>query len=675
MSDLDKTQLSEALLKDMKDFARTGEDPIFWLVNGKDASIDEIITRMQSANIESVVGLGYKTMDQWSRSNPPRAVRKSIAPITNTDRYSSFALIEDANHYGKLRYPLVASYAAKNLFFGTKTFPDYSRFINRIRSAYKVKVIEKNDSGELFSYKRKGKVSAMLKNIGYGALNLCRKLFKKQIFKPNASYKGKIVINGSIAVGENNRYKFSQQEKLTRIIYALTKVTSKDIAKQNKINLDNRVMAYANLLANVLVCRAINYGSNNANRIVEASLSLQMCNTLAGLEVDSQTLKQANDIAKQTALFTINKLGISKNEIMTAMRATGYEYHTEPKTIIDALVPRRTLVNEDVFVNHAEQLLGIRHNTANKAEKTKDKTNEQKNTNKENLSASQKHEKEALDNPPPPDVIYMGPPKEDNQENVNTKEENVLNNPKPDDVIYLGTTKDEGIDINNTDDLKQSDETYNENFNTDDMIEYAEMVSDLYSEGTPKSKVQTLAEHTGVKTKDVYITRASAEKYIDRVVLSSIRKDIDKDLNKIDSSEDTSKVTQRAKRRYNFLEHLYTYYDRNKNKDSQSLQQNVDKELDSIEVGDNVYAHSYAKSMVDLRHSIVDDIFGENDKIIKPEGKEIAGLVNDHTEKKYSAKLSAYVKGALKKCLRTVFKEIDGKSFEQKNLVEPDSSK
>ena len=58
MSDLDKTQLSEALLKDMKDFARTGEDPIFWLVNGKDVSIDAIITRMQSANIESVVELG-----------------------------------------------------------------------------------------------------------------------------------------------------------------------------------------------------------------------------------------------------------------------------------------------------------------------------------------------------------------------------------------------------------------------------------------------------------------------------------------------------------------------------------------------------------------------------------------------------------------------------------------
>ncbi len=622
MSDLNKTQLSESLLKDMKDFAKTGEDPIFWLANKKNVSIDEIITRMQSANIESVVALGYKTIDQWSKSTPPRTVRSSIAPITNTNRYSSFALVEDAKNIGKLRYPLVASYAAKNLFFESKTFSDYSRFINKIQSAYKIKIIEKNDSGSLFNYKRKGKIRAQLKNIGLGALNLCRKLTKKQTYKTSSSYKGKIILNGSIAIGDNHRYKFSQQEKLTRIIYALTTVTSKDIAKQNKVKLDKNVMAYANLLANVLICRAINYGNNNANRVVEASLSLQMCNTLAGLEIDTETLNKANDVAMQTALFTINKLGISKNEIMNAMHATGYTYYTQPQTIIEALVPRLTIRNEEIFVNNASQLLGIPYNS-------KSYENNITKTEANNINISKSSEI----------IANEEETKEVNKEpiKIEKKQLDALDNPPPEEIIYLG----------------MGDQTDNKEI----------------------AKVATLAEHMGVKTTNTYLTKASAEKYIDKVVLSAIRKGIDQDLTKIVNNEDNSKATQRAKRRYNFLEHLYTYYDRNKNNDSQSLEENINKELDSVEVGDNVYAHSYAKSIVDLRHSIINDLFGDNEKILKPEGKEIAGMVNDQTEKKYNSKLSVYVKGALKKCLRTVFKEIDGKSFEQKNLVEPDSSK
>ncbi len=638
MSDINKTLLSDALLKDMKDFAKTGEDPIFWLANGKNVSVDEIITRMESANIESVVALGYKTADEWTNAKPSRVVRKSIAPITNTNRYSSFALVEDANQIGKLRYPLVASYASKNLFFASKTFPDYSRFINKIKSAYKVKVIEKNDSGKLFNYKKNGRLSAVLKNIGLGTLNLCKKIFKKQIYKPSSSYKGKIIINSSIAIGDNQRYKFSQQEKLTRIIFALTTTTIKDIAKQNKIKLDKNVMAYSNLLANILISRAINYGGNNENRVVEASLSLQMCNTLAGLEIDSETLKKANQVAMQTALFTINKLGISKSEIMAAMRATGYEYYSEPLTIEDALVPRRMLTNEDSFIKNAEKLMGLSH---------KDETKQKQTTTDKTIETTRIPQPETK-------TQVNGEPKQEKFHALINKEKDALDNPAPDEILYIGTKSKKPVE-------KTTD-------SSNDII-YLGMRENV------NQKVDTLKDLKGVKTTDVYLTKNSAEKYIDKVVLSSIKKDIDKDLTKINSNTDTSKATQRAKRRYNFLEHLYTYYDRNKDIDGEALQKNVDKELNSNEVGDNVYAHSYAKSIVDLRHNITNEIFGDSDKILKPEGKEIAGIVNDHTMKKYNAKLSAYIKNAIKNCLRTVFKEIDDKNFEQRNLIEPDSSK
>lgn len=684
MSNLDKTQLSQAIIDDMKKFAKTGEDPIFWLANDKNVSVDEIITRMQSANIESVIDLGVKDEEQWKMSNPNYTLRKSVAPITNTDKYSSFALVENADRIGRLRYPLVASYASKNLFFSTKTFSGYSHLIDRIKSAYKVKIVERNDSGELFSYKRKGRIRAMLKNKGIGAVNLCRKLFKKQVFKPSISYKGKIVINSSISVGNNQRYKFAEQEKLTRILYALTTITSKELAKQNKIKLDKKVMAYANLYANVLISRAINYGSSSANRVVEASLSLQMCNTLAGLDIDKDTLKKANDLGMQTALYTINKLGLTKEQVMSAMRATGYTYQSTPNSIKEAIAPRRAYVNEDTYVKEAEDLIGIEHDN-DKAQDNRAKTAFTANTNKDVLKDKEKtnttnqetvktktedvkkdtmpkHEKDVLDNPGPDDVIYLPGP----------KEKEALDNPAPDNVIYLGCTQEEYEKQKQEEKSKNKiDDTTADELNTDDLVAWGDAFAALDGAVSGETKYSTLDELEGVKTTDVYLTRRSAEKYIDRVVLTAIRRNIDGDVNKISTKEETSKVAQRAKRRYNFLEHLYTYYDRNKDKDTEVLQDSVDKELSSAELSDNIYAHSYAKSVVDLRQSILTDIFGEADKILKPEGKGIIAVVNDYAEDKYKSKLSTYVKGALKVCLKTIFKEIDEKNFEQKNLTEP----
>ena len=632
MSDLKNQKLSGRIIKDFRNFARTGEDPIFWLAKGKDVSIDEIITRMQSANIFTIANLGIKTADEWEHSRPARTVRKTVAPITENGSYSSFALIENDNRYGKLRYPLVASFISDDLPFATKTFQDYSSLIKKIKSSYKVKIIEKNDSGEIFSYKRKV-LTAKLKNVGYGALNLCRKMFRKKILKPSPSYKGKIVINSTIGIGNNRRYKFSEQEKITRILYALISAGSKEFAKENKTKLDKKVMAYVNLYASILVSRAIDYGTDRSNRMVEASLSLQMCNTLAGLDIDSETLKSASKLGMQTALFTIDKLGISKQSVMQAMRATGYTYYSVPETIEEALVPKRTLVNEEDFVKGAEKALGVKpvtqeaeRSTAASETAHKEEATEQKHV------AEKKHIKDALDNPKPDTVIYVPPMKQDKKEE-----------------------KEEKTDY------------YTVDFG--DMEDTFMLSSDLFK------KVRDLKHNEGVKTKDVYLTKGSAEKYIDKVVLSALSDDIDRDFKKINSGEDTSAAVQRAKRRYNYLEHIYSYYDKNKLQDSEALKEDIEKELVSSEAGDNVYAHSFAKSIVDLRKGILTGIFGDEEKILKPENKEIATVVNDYAQDKYKSRLSTYVKSSLRKCLKTVFKEIDSKSFEQKNLVEPESSK
>ena len=589
MVELDKSRLSKAILEDMEDFAKTGEDAIYWLANGKQTSIDKIITRIQSANIETVATSGLKTVDDWSKANRNFVVRTSVAPVSNDEKYSSFSIIENENSYGKLRYPLTASFASKTLPFSTKTFQNYSQLINKIKSAYKIKIIEKNDNESLFSYKKKGKFTGFIKNIGLGVLNLCRKVFRKDKYRSQPLFKGKIKINSSLSLGSGKRYKFSEQEKFTRVIFALTSTTIDDFAKKDKINLDSKVKAFANLYANVLISRAINYGDERSNKMVETSLTLQMSNTLAGLNIDAKTLNQASKLGLDAALYTINKLGLSIDNVMESMKASGYKYTTTPQTIEEAIAPKFSYINSAEMASKAIELLGL--SAESKNDKKVDKVDD------------------ALNNPKPKDVIYIAP-----------KVDDALNNPKPGDVIYLG-------------------------------------------------QVDKASKLNGVKNSTIYLTRKSAEKYVDRVVTSRLKRNIENTVKKLDSYQGTEKTALKARRNYNFLEHMYTFYDRSKDLDANQLQEKVESELNKQNIGDNIYAHSYAKSIIDLRRDVVDGVFQGNDKIEKPEGKDTATLINEYTEKTYGSRLATYMNAVIKDCLKTVFKEIDDKTFEQKDLT------
>lgn len=575
MSDFDKSRLSNEMQKDVLDYMQTGEDALYWLGNNKDVTVDEIITRIQSSNIETISRSGLRTVDEWATSNAPlKTVRKSLAPVSNTDKYSSFALIEKPANYGTLRYPLNNSYISKNILFANKTFPKYKELINKVQDAYKIKIIEKNDRDALFSYKRSGKVVAKLKNVGLGVVNLCRRVFKKTKFTAKPNYKGKIKINNSIVYNSKNVYKISEQEKFTKILDSILAVTVNSTAKKLNSKLGSNVLFFSRLYADILLSRAINYGDVETNRNIESSLTLQMSNVLAGLDLTPEQIKEASSIGLISAENAIKKLGLSLSDVKQSVQAAGYNYDEEPETMQDALLPKNALIKEgdEEALNKSEEILGL--------------------------------------------PFYRALP-------------NLLHPP----VSEFSKLKDKESKIAEANDKKISDK------------------KDL----------------DGVKDSTVYLTKSSAKKYIDKVVLNCLKKQIDKSISGINDENATEKKLNKFKRQYNFVEHMYTFYDKNKENESDELDKLIEREL--VNGGDNNFAHSFGKSFLDFRQNILDKLFADKDVIEKKQGKAIATVINDFVEEHYNKKLSTYLLDTLKKSLTSIFNEIDENKFEPKNLV------
>ena len=542
----DKLRLSQKMLDDVKDFEETGEDAIYWLGKGKLKSTDEIITRIQSSHMAEVCFSGLKTKEEWENSNGVLTeIKESLCPVSSTDKYSSYALKESDYSMGNLRYPLFNTFASKNVLFSTKTFPNYYNLLNRIKSAYKIKIVEQSFKGDLFTYKRKGRITAMLKNSGLKVLNLCKKLFKKQTFTINPSYKGKIVIKDTYTYNNGNVYKFSQQEKFTKILDAIANIETKHQNKKLKAKLNKDEQFFARLYSEVLLSRAINYGDVVSNKNVESSLTLQMSNVLAKLDLSPEQIVNASNVGKKVALNTIKRLGLSLADVRTAFVNSGYKYKIEPVTIEDALFAKQNL-KQNV---------------------------EEKNTEK----------------------------------------------PKQEEVKKFDTAK----------------------------------------------------ELTGVKDDKVYLTLNSAKKYIDNVIKNSFKKQIKTSVNNIYNKELSNRKEQQMQRKYNFIEHMFSFYDTHKEGSLNELNNIVDNEFKNPDqIKERNYAHSFSKSFIDFKNYILERIFDKNDKIEKKEGKGISTVINELVQKEYGKKLSSYVLDKVKKGTNQMFKDIDSKTFKPVDIRE-----
>lgn len=551
MNILNLNSLSVAMKNDLKDYQSTGEDAIFLLGKYRDLSIDQIITRLQSSRIGEVFNSGLKTVKEWNEfSAPLKDIRTSLSPVCD-NKYSCFALKESEQFYGQLRYPLCSSFASKNILFSKKIFPKYNELVKKIKDVYKVKIVEKNDKSELYRFKKENKIKAMIKNFAYGALNLCRKLFKKSKLSTMSSYRGKIVINNNLVFDNNSMYKISEQEKFTKILDGILSTTTSIAAKKLRSNLSSKELFFSRLYAEVLLSRAIDYGDPETNRKIEDSLTLQMSNVLAGLDMSNSELNEASKIGFNVALTTIKNLGLTLEDIKKSVMNAGYKYDVMPTSIEEALLPKYAL-NENLIKAEDENL---------------QQNNEQK--------------------------------------------------------------KDESND-------KYADKTR------------------LF----------------GIKDAKTNLTKNSAKKYIDKVIESNLKKQIDKSVGKIILGDEGDKKLANLNRHYNFLEHMLSFYNKNKDVDKLKIEEILNSELnESREVEDNNYAHSFAKSFVDLRKDILEELFGNKEVIEKKDGKSVMTLINEYVEQKYGKKLSSFVSNALNKNLKSIYREIDKNAFTPRTFV------
>ena len=592
MDILNSKNLSKEMLKDLKNYQFSGEDAIFLLGNYRDLSTEEIIARLQSSRIFDIIKSGLKTEKEWKEfSAPLKNVRTEVCPIYG-DKYSCYALKENENAYGHLRYPLCSSFASKSILFSKKTFPKYNELVSKIKKVYKVKIVEKNDQSELFRYKKENKIKAIIKNIAYGALNLCRKLFKKEKLSSMPNYRGKIIINNNLVFDNKSVYKISEQEKFTKILDGILAITTKNAAKKLRSNLSDKELFFSRLYSEVLLSRAIDYGDPETNRKIEDSLTLQMSNVLAGLNMSNSEINEAARIGFNVALVTIKRLGLTLEDVKKSVLNAGYKYDTMPTSIEEALLPKHAL---------KYNLIETKDNTKD----NEDLSHKENTTEKEDIEYK-------------PNFVIL---------NEDTSKTDKNNN----------QIKKDFIDV----EIKEKDNDENK-----------------YSD-----KIKLI----GVKDTKTYLTKNSAKKYIDRVIESNFKKQIDKSVGKILLGEAGEKKLEKLNRQYNFVEHMLSFYNKNKDVDSSKIEEIMNNELYvRKDVADNNYAHSFGKSFVDLRQDILNEIFGDKETIEKKDGKTIISLINDYVEQKYGKKLSSFVLNALNKNLNAIYKEIDKKEFTPK---------
>lgn len=335
MSGYDKSRLSEEILNDLADFESTGIDAIYVMAFSSQCSYVDIINRIQSSNLERIVFSGLRTDEEWNYSNSIlKTVNLNIAPISNTKRYSSYALKESISSIGNLRYPLTTTFAGKNVLFAEKVFNKYNSLINSIKTHFDIDIEEINNRGELFLYKRQ------------------KPLFFFKISKENLydkkNYKGKMIVNNNFTYN-GVTYKLSQAEKMTRIFDAILQVSVDNYTncELNKEKFSEGEKFISRLYAEILMSRSLNLGNKETNIKTEESLTLQLSNALAYLELDGDKINQCAHIGLEIAKSTIEILGFTIKDIKMSMENEGYKYDSNPNSIQEALFPIHIIKNQN----------------------------------------------------------------------------------------------------------------------------------------------------------------------------------------------------------------------------------------------------------------------------------------------------------------------------------------
>lgn len=286
-----------------------------------DLNSSNLVSRLQAQYVTSPKQ--SKTIEDWDQNEfyQPNEVNNDICAVV-PGKYSSFALLKVFDNF-KTDFPLDDDYTTNKDVFNNNAFSDSSleTYIQLFKSKLGIKisqstVVEKT----IYSHNFINRAVVKIKN-------KFLKMLKKQE-KAQGMFTGFIMLKT-----KHNSYSISNVEKLAKIFDAILAVATKKeaVAFKKQMGKRNKEITFASqLLANMLMSRVHDLQDINNNKQLEKCFWLQFANTLNRYGFSSEELKLITEIGTKSVVSTCQKMGITKNKIVSKMIELGYNYSVVP---------------------------------------------------------------------------------------------------------------------------------------------------------------------------------------------------------------------------------------------------------------------------------------------------------------------------------------------------------
>lgn len=310
-----------------------------------DLDSSKLVSRLQAQYVTSPKQ--SKPIEDWDQNEfyQPNEVNNDICAVA-PGKYSSFAVLKVFDNF-KTDFPLDDDYTTNKDVFNNNAFSDSSleTYIQLFKRKLGVKISQSTVVDKtIYSHNFVNRAVVKIKN-------KFLKMFKKQE-KAQGMFTGFIMLKT-----KHGEYTISNVEKLAKIYDAILAVATKKEAKEFKKQMGkrNKEITFASqLFANVLMSRVHDLQDINNNKQLEKCFWLQFANTLNKYGFSADELKLITTIGTKSAVSTCQKMGITKNKIVSKMIELGYNYSVVPTDETQAFLNTK-LKDYSVFASANEE--------------------------------------------------------------------------------------------------------------------------------------------------------------------------------------------------------------------------------------------------------------------------------------------------------------------------------
>lgn len=310
-----------------------------------DLDSSKLVSRLQAQYVTNPKQ--SKPIEDWDQNEfyQPNEVNNDICAVA-PGKYSSFAVLKVFDNF-KTDFPLDDDYTTNKDVFNNNAFSDSSleTYIQLFKRKLGVKISQSTVVDKtIYSHNFANRAIVKIKN-------KFLKMFKKEE-KAQGMFTGFIMLKTN-----HGGYSISNVEKLAKIYDAILAVATKKEAKEFKKQMGkrNKEITFASqLFANVLMSRVHDLQDINNNKQLEKCFWLQFANTLNKYGFSSDELKLITTIGTKSAVSTCQKMGITKNKIVSKMIELGYNYSVVPTDETQAFLNLK-LKDYSVFASANEE--------------------------------------------------------------------------------------------------------------------------------------------------------------------------------------------------------------------------------------------------------------------------------------------------------------------------------